>query len=80
MHATQLIQSTVPGLVGSPLGISLFGLFGLFGMIGAIAVLLLLANLFGGRTGAHGEPSGRGLVIGFLLLIAATLALDAALG
>jgi hypothetical protein len=79
-HITQLAGTTVAGLLVSPLGIGVFGVFGLVGLLGPIVLILLLANLFGGRSRAHGEPSGRGLVIGFMVVFIAMLAVDAARG
>lgn len=75
---TQLAGTIVAGVFLSPLGISLFGIFGLFGLFIPIIVILLVANLFGGRSRSTGEPSGMGIVVGFGVLIILTVAINAA--
>ena len=80
VHLTQPVATTVAGFVLSPLGISLFGAFGLFGIFGSIILILLVANLVGGRSRSHGDPSGLGIALGFGLFFILTVAIDAALG
>lgn len=77
-YIAPLAGAAVAGLFLSPLGISLFGIFGLFGFFIPIIVILLVANLFGGRSRSSGEPSGMGIVVGFGVLIILTVAINAA--
>lgn len=76
-HTTQLVGAPVAGLLFSPIGISLFGIFGVFALFGPIALVLLVANLFGGRSRSTGDPSGIGIVAGLGVLVILSLAIAA---
>ena len=78
--ASLSVRSCVNRAEKSSLGISLFGVFGLFGIFGSIILILLVANLVGGRSRSHGDPSGLGIALGFGLFFILTVAIDAALG
>lgn len=78
-HLAHTAGAPVAGLF-TPLGIALLGIFGLFGTFGAIVLVLLVASLVGGRSRSHGDPSGLGIVVGFAVLIALTVAINAAIG
>lgn len=75
---TQAAETTVAGSLVSPLGISLLGIFGLVGLFGPIILILLVANLFGGRSRSHGDPSGLGVAIGIGVVFLITVAINLA--
>jgi hypothetical protein len=68
-----LTSALAPGL--------LFGLFGvpLFGIFGTVVLVMFFASAFGGRSREHGNPSGLGLVIGFMVVFIIMLAINVAL-
>lgn len=59
----------------------LLGLFGvpLFGIFGTLVLVMFVASAFGGRSREHGNPTGLGLVIGFMVLFIIMLLLNVAL-
>ncbi len=77
-HIAQLAGTTVAGLFLSPFGMSFFGIFGFFVLFGPIAFILLVANLFGGRSRSHGDPSGLGIVVGLAMIFFIAVAISAA--
>ena len=79
-HTTLATGTAVAGIFLSPFGIALLGVFGLFGLFIPIILVLAVANVVGGRSRSHGDPSGIGLAIGFLVLIVVMLALAALVG
>jgi hypothetical protein len=79
-HVTELASTPAAGLFLSPLGISFLGIFGLFGIFIPIILILAVANLAGGRSRSHGDPSGLGVVLGLGLFFALTVAIGYAAG
>ncbi len=71
---TLAADTVAAGLFLSPFGIALLGAFGVFGLFIPLILILLVANTVGGRSRASGDPSGIGLVVGFLILIVVMLA------
>jgi hypothetical protein len=66
------LKTAAPGLLLG-LGVPLFGIFG------TLILVMFFASAFGGRSRDHGNPSGLGLVIGFMVLFIIMLVLGAAL-
>ena len=77
-HLTTLAGTIAAGLFLSPLGMSFFGIFGVFLLFGPIAFILIVANLVGGRSRSHGDPSGLGIVVGLGVLFILSVAIGAA--
>ena len=79
MPITYASVPIVAGLLGSTIGISLFGIIGIFVLFVPIALILLVASAFGGPARSDGNPSGIGLIVGFMVLLIAMLAFNAAM-